>query len=42
MARIDKENYYLDIAETVLERAICTMPFARPGPGNGTPGCLPA
>lgn len=23
MARIDKENYYLDIAETVLERATC-------------------
>ena len=23
MARIDKENYYLDIAETVLERSTC-------------------
>ena len=23
MARISKENYYLDIAETVLERATC-------------------
>ncbi|MEG2120081.1 MAG: cytidine deaminase, partial [Pseudoflavonifractor sp.] len=23
MNRIDKENYYLDIAETVLERATC-------------------
>jgi len=23
MSRIDKENYYLDIAETVLERATC-------------------
>ena len=23
MARIDKENYYLDIAETVLKRATC-------------------
>lgn len=23
MARIDKENYYLDIAETVLERGTC-------------------
>lgn len=23
MARVDKENYYLDIAETVLERATC-------------------
>jgi len=24
MARIDKENYYLDIAETVLERSTCS------------------
>ncbi|MDR0889501.1 MAG: cytidine deaminase [Oscillospiraceae bacterium] len=24
MSRIDKENYYLDIAETVLERATCS------------------
>ena len=24
MRRIDKENYYLDIAETVLERSTCT------------------
>ena len=23
MKRIDKENYYLDIAETVLERSTC-------------------
>ena len=23
MERIDKKNYYLDIAETVLERATC-------------------
>ena len=23
MVRIDKENYYLDIAETVLKRATC-------------------
>ena len=23
MRRIDKENYYLDIAETVLERSTC-------------------
>ena len=23
MSRIDKENYYLDIAETVLERSTC-------------------
>ena len=23
MDRIDKENYYLDIAETVLERSTC-------------------
>ena len=23
MGRIDKENYYLDIAETVLERSTC-------------------
>lgn len=23
MERIDKENYYLDIAETVLERSTC-------------------
>ena len=23
MNRIDKENYYLDIAETVLERSTC-------------------
>ena len=23
MGRISKENYYLDIAETVLERATC-------------------
>ena len=23
MSRIDKENYYLDIAETVLERGTC-------------------
>ena len=23
MSRISKENYYLDIAETVLERATC-------------------
>ena len=23
MSRIDKENYYLDIAQTVLERSTC-------------------
>ena len=23
MSRIDKDNYYLDIAETVLERSTC-------------------
>ena len=26
MRRIDKENYYLDIAETVLERSTCLRP----------------
>ena len=28
MARIDKENYYLDIAETVLKRAACAGAMA--------------
>lgn len=29
MKRIDKENYYLDIAETVLERSTCLAPVLR-------------
>ena len=28
MERISKENYYLDIAETVLERATCLWTWA--------------
>ena len=29
MERISKENYYLDIAETVLERATCLRQIGR-------------